>query len=130
MQKQFKRFLKSAWELEVWAGERIIFRSKKAGVAGLLAFIQKHDKKYSNLVIFDKIVGRGAALLAAYLKAKEIYGKTGSKLAAKSLRKYKIKFYSQKTVPNILNRDQTGLCPFEKLSLGKTPEKFYKCLIK
>ncbi|OGZ23963.1 MAG: hypothetical protein A2896_01320 [Candidatus Nealsonbacteria bacterium RIFCSPLOWO2_01_FULL_43_32] len=142
MKQKFEKFLKSSWGLEIWlacppksrlAGRRrgnLIFRSKKAGVAGLLAFIQKHDKKYSNLVIFDKIVGRGAALLAAYLKAKEIYGKTGSKLAAKSLRKYKIKFYSQKTVPNILNRDQTGLCPFEKLSLGKTPEKFYKCLIK
>lgn len=128
MKKQFERFLISAWELEVWAGESRVFRSKKAGVAGLLAFIQKHDQKYKDLVIFDKIVGRGAALLAAYLKAKAVYGALGSKLAVQALKKFKIEFYFQKTVPNILNRHQTGLCPFEQLSLGKTPEEFYTCL--
>ncbi len=130
MEEQFKRFLISAWELEVWAGERIISRSKKAGVAGLLAFIQKYDKKYKDLVIFDKIVGRGAALLVAYLKAKAVYGALGSKLAVQALKKFKIEFYFKKTVPNILNRDKTGLCPFEKLSLNKTPEEFYNCLRK
>jgi len=125
MKKQFERFLKTAWGLEVWAGEKMVFRSKKAGVAGLLAFINKYDRKYKNLVIFDKIVGQGVALLAAYLKVKMVYGKTGSKLAAKSLRKYKIKFYFHKTVPNILNKKKIDLCPLEKLSFLKTPKEFY-----
>ena len=81
-------------------------------------------------MIFDKIVGQAVALLAAYLKAREVYGGTGSELAAKALEKYKIKFYFQKTIPNILNQDKTGLCPFEKLSIDKSPTEFYNCLVK
>lgn len=118
-----------AWGLKVWSGEKLIFRSKKSGVRGLLDFIMKHGQKYKNLVIFDKVVGRGAALLAIYLKTKELYGTCGSKLAAKVLREHKVKFYFEKTVPNILNRTKDGLCPFEQLSLSKTPKEFYNCLL-
>lgn len=129
MEKQFEKFLNSAWGLEVWKAERIVFQSKKAGVKGLLAFIIKHGRKDKDLIIFDKIVGQGAALLSAYLKAKAVYGKLGSRLAAKTLRKYKIKFYFQETIPNILNRKKTDICPIEKLSFSKTPSKFYNSLI-
>lgn len=129
-QKEFEKFLNSTWGLELWLGEKIIFRSQKSGVKGLLDFIKQKDREYENLVVFDKVVGRGAALLAIYLKAKEVYGALGSELAAKVLEQYKIGFHFFKTVPNILNRDQTGLCPFEKLSVDKAPEEFYDCLLK
>lgn len=128
MKEQFDFFLKSSWGLELWLGQKLVFRSKKSGVKGLLDFIKRRGRRYNNLVIFDKIVGQGAALLAVYLKAKVVYGKTGSKLAAKTLKKYKIAFYFQKTILNILNKDQTDTCSIEKLSIGKTPEKFYNCL--
>ena len=134
--------MKSSWGLELWLGDKLacppklgelrrgipIFRSKKSGVRGLLDFINERREPCRNLVVFDKIVGRGAALLAAYLKAKEVYGGTGSEFGARVLEKYKIKFHFRKTVPNILNRDKTALCPFEKLSLDKTPKEFYNCL--
>jgi len=118
--------LASVWGLELWIacppklgerrrGNKIIFRSKKSGVRGLLDFINERGEIQEGIVIFDKIVGQAVALLAAYLKAREVYGGTGSELAAKALEKYKIKFYFQKTIPNILNQDKTGLCPFEKL---------------
>ncbi len=130
MKQKFEEFLKSVWELEVWTGGRIIFRSQKSGVGGLLDFVIEQGEKHEGIIIFDKIVGQAVALLAAYLKAREVYGDVGSEFAIKALEKYKIKFYFQKTFPNILNRDKTGLCPFEKLSLGKTPQEFYNCLIK
>lgn len=130
MRKQFKKFLKSSWGLEIYYQEKAIFKSKKAGVKGLLDFIKKYDRRYGGVVIFDKIVGRGAALLAVYLRAQAFYGKTGSKLARKILKKSKIKFYFQKTVPSILNKKKTDLCPFEKLSLNKTPKQFYNSLKK
>lgn len=125
MLKNFEKFAKSSWGLEIRLGNEIIFRSKKSGVKGLLDFIKNYEKRSRNLVIFDKIVGRGAALLIAYLKAKKVYGIVGSKPGAKILRKHKIKFHFQETVANILNQDKTNICPMEKLSFGKTPEKFY-----
>jgi len=126
IKEKFKKFLNSSWGLEISQKEKIIFRSKKSGVRGLLDFINKRESRScDNLVIFDKIVGRGAALLAIHLKAKIVYGELGSKLAARALRKYKIDFYFRQICANILNRDKSGLCPIEKLSLGKTPEEFY-----
>ena len=138
-EKEFKKFLNSPWGLELWIacppklgerrrGNEIIFRSKKSGVRGLLDFINEQRGGQEGIVIFDKIVGQAVAFLAAYLGAKEVYGGTGSELAAKALEKYKIKFYFQKTVPNILNKDKTDLCPMEKLSIAKTPEEFYNSL--
>ncbi|MDO8601258.1 MAG: DUF1893 domain-containing protein [bacterium] len=128
IKEKFKKFLNSSWELEIWQNDKIIFRSKKSGVRGLLDFINKHGNSHSDLVIFDKIVGRGAALLAIYLKAKIVYGELGSKLAARALRKYKIEFHLRQICANILNRDKSGLCPIERLSLDKTPEEFYICI--
>ena len=115
----------SRFGLEVWSGDKALFRSKKEGIEGLVDFIKKYDSRFEGLIIFDKIVGRGAALLAVYLKAKAVYGKTGSKSAGRTLKKAKIKFYFHKTVPNILNKKRTGLCPLEKLSLAKKPKEFY-----
>lgn len=129
MKQEFEKFLKSSWGLELWLGNKTIFRSKKSGVRGLLDFINERGGGQEGIVIFDKIVGQAVAFLAAYLGAKEVYGGTGSELAAKALEKYKIKFHFQKTIPNILNRDKTDLCPMEKLSIDKAPEEFYKCLI-
>jgi len=128
LQKEFEKFIESGWGLALWLGDKRIFRSKKSGVRGLLDFVKKYGKKYEGVIIFDRIVGQAVALLAAYLKAKAVYGALGSELAIKALKKFKIEFYFQKTVSNILNKDQTDLCPFEKLSLDKTPEEFYKSL--
>jgi hypothetical protein len=130
MKKQFEEFLKSPWALEVWSEEEIIFKSKESGVKGLLDFIKEQGREHKDLVIFDRIIGQGAALLAVYLKAKVVYGQTGSQLAVKCLEKYQIEFYFQETVANILNRNKTDLCPLEKLSFDKCPEDFYNSLRK
>lgn len=129
MKKEFEKFAKGPWGLELWLGTKRVFRSKKSGVRGLLDFINESSKDSKDLVIFDKIVGQAVAFLAAYLKAQEVYGVTGSKLAATALEKFRISFYFQETVPNIMNKDQTDLCPMEKLSFDKSPEEFYNCLV-
>ena len=128
MKQKFEEFIKSGWGLELWLGNEIIFRSKKSGVQGLLDFIKERGVDFQGLIIFDRIVGQAVAYLAAYLKVKEVFGVTGSKLAAGALEKFQINFYFQNTVPNILNRDKNDLCPMEKLSVDKSPEEFYNAL--
>jgi len=125
MKNHFEKFLKSSFGLEIRSKGKIVARSKKAGIKGLVDFIKKHNRRLKDLIIFDKTVGRGVALLSVYLKAKAVYGKTGSKLASKAFKKYKIKFYFNKTIPHILNKKGDGLCPFEKLSLDRKPKEFY-----
>jgi len=130
MKKEFERFFFSNLTLQIWLGEKLIFKSKKEGVRGLVEFIKKYRRRYKNLIAFDKVVGNAAALLFVYLKVKEVYGIIGSNLAKKTLRKYKIKFYFKKTISNILNKEKTDICPMEKISKTKTPEGLYKYLIR
>ena len=44
IKKEFEKFLKSPFGLEIWSGEKIVFRSKKTGVRGLLDFIKKKKR--------------------------------------------------------------------------------------
>ena len=83
MKQKFEQFIKSSWGLELWLGDKRIFRSKKSGVRGLLDFINERGEKHEGIIIFDKIVGQAVALLAAYLRAKEVYGATAVKLRGK-----------------------------------------------
>ncbi|MFC1789573.1 DUF1893 domain-containing protein [Patescibacteria group bacterium] len=128
MRKEFEIFTKSDFTLEIWSKDKVIFRSRKERVGGLIDFIKEHGRRFKNLIIFDKVIGNAAALLFAYLEAKEVYGVIGSKLAKKTLRKYKIKNYFKKTIPNILNKTKTDLCSMEKLVLLNSPVQFYKRL--
>jgi len=141
MIKEFEKFVKSEFGLEIWltplethkgflmgTGGKAVFHSKKEGIKGLLEFIAKKKKVDKDLIIFDKKVGNAAALLCVYLKVKEVYGVIGSQSAGKTLKKNKIKFYFSKTIPNILNKDETDICPMEKMSLSKTPKEFLNSL--
>jgi len=147
MTKEFEKFIKSEFGLEIWSKNKVIFRSKKESISGLLEFITelshsesegkeengvlfaKKSKRFpKDLIIFDKKVGNAAALLCVFLGAKEVYGVVGSKSAEKTFKKFKIKFYFLKTIPNILNKDETDICPMEKISLKKTPKIFLDLL--
>lgn len=128
MKKEFEDFESSNFSLEIWSREKLAFRSKKRGLEGLLNFIGKHGRRLKNLIIFDKVIGNAVALLCVYLRAREVYGIIGSKSAEKTFRKFKIKYYFKKTRPNILNKMETDLCPFEKLSFKKAAKEFYSLL--
>ena len=139
MIKEFEKFIKSQFGLEILTGGKAIFRSKKNGIQGLLEFIKKKKKSTKNLTplrnkfltgltVFDKKVGNAVALLCVYLKAREVYGVIGSKTAEKTLKENKIKIHFLKTIPNIINKDETDICPMERMSLSKTPEEFLDLL--
>ncbi|MFA4998708.1 MAG: DUF1893 domain-containing protein [Candidatus Paceibacterota bacterium] len=124
MKKQFEEFSKGKFNLFIFSGDKLIFKSKKEGISGLIFFIKKYGRRFKNLVIFDTKVGNAVALLCAYLKVKKIYGLVGSRSAVKTLKKFKIKYFFKKTITRILNKKGTDICPMEKLSSDKTPEEF------
>lgn len=128
LKNNFEKFLASKSELEILTEDEVIFRSRDRGVKGLMKFIIKNNHTYKDLIIFDKKVGRGVALLAIFLGAKMVFGEIGSSLAKEILKKARIDFYFKKIVPNILNKKGNDLCFIEKLSIGKTPAEFYSLL--
>ena len=74
------------------------------------------------------MAGNAAALLLREAHCTEVYSPLGSQLAAQSLGDFGIKYHFSRTVAHILNSSGDDMCPMEKLSLGKTPNEFYKAI--
>ena len=107
---------------------KIIYRSKKQRLASLLFCLKKHKAQMRGAMVFDKVVGRAAALLIVYGGVKKVLTPLISHGALAVLKRGGAKIEYQKIVKNILNRTGDDLCPMEKLSMGKTIQQFCRLL--
>lgn len=123
----FDEFLESDDTLRIYQGKQLIFSSIKDQLLPLLEYIERFPHQ-PPVVIFDKVMGNGAALLAVKANCREVYSPLGSKLATETLERYGIKYHLSQIVPYIQRADGRGMCPMEKLSQGKTPTNFYQLL--
>lgn len=124
----FEEFLKSDDTLQVYTDDALIFSSRRKGIAALLEYINELATNYQKVVIFDKVTGNAAALLAIKAKCREVHSPVGSQSAIKTLDKYGIRYNISNIVPYIQQKNNEEMCPMEKLSLNKTPEEFYEIL--
>ena len=126
-QPLFDQFVTSDNTLRVYKGNKLIFASDKDRLLPLVEYIHKFASKHRNVVIFDKIMGRAAALLCIKANCREVYSPLGSQLALDVLGKRGIKYHLTRTVPCIHTPDEK-MCPMELLSIGKEPEEFYRLM--
>jgi hypothetical protein len=126
-QPLFDQFVTSDNTLRVYKGNKLIFASDKDRLLPLVEYIHKFASKHRNVVIFDKIMGRAAALLCIKANCREVYSPLGSQLALDVLGKRGIKYHLTRTVPCIHTADEK-MCPMELLSIGKEPEEFYRLI--
>jgi hypothetical protein len=120
----YQTFLSGNDTLQIYRDGKVVFSSDKDRLIGLMQFINGKDTG-EPAVIFDKVMGNAAALLAVKAKATEVFSPLGSDLAIATLKKYNITYHLSKTVPHICRDDGKGMCPMEALSINKTPEEFY-----
>jgi len=123
---EFAAFAASQDTLRVFRDGQLIFASRKDRVAPLVEFIDRFGATSAGVVVFDKIAGNAAALLAARAGAAEVHSPLGSELAVKTFARFGIKHHLVRTVPYIERADGQGMCPMEKLSIGKEPDEFYR----
>ena len=123
----FNEFLTSKNTLRVYKSSQLIFSSDKDRLLPLLEYLDKFGSHHQKVVIFDKIVGRAAALLLIQANCREVYSPLGSQLAIKVLDEYGIKHHLTQTVPCI-QKPNKDMCPMEALSIGKEPEEFYQLI--
>ena len=107
-----------------------LYASKKGGMAPLLEAINLLGlQTLAGTTVIDKIVGKAAALLISYFKAKDVYTRLLSRSAIEVLEKHGIRYKSERVVENIRKRDGAGICPFEKMVLEiEDPQKGYRKL--
>lgn len=120
----FDNFVKSSDTLRVYQGKRLLFASQKDRLLPLLEYIDRFLPYRQPVVLFDKIMGNAAALLAVKANCQEVYSPLGSELAIKTLEKYGIRYHFTQVVPYIQQPNQ-DMCPMERLSLKEEPEEFY-----
>jgi len=122
----FKEFLSSRDTLRIYRDETPVFSSQQDRLLPLMEYSANYGSSEKPVVIFDKIMGNAAALLASRLNCREVYSPLGSELAVKTLEKYHIQYHLDEVVPYICRPDGKRMCPMEELSLGKSPEEFYR----
>lgn len=90
------------------------------GVAPLLDILDHDPSALKDAFLVDKVIGRAAAALCVASGVRGVYGLTVSAEGAAFLADHNIPCEARNTVPRILNRDKTDLCPMEKSCLGLT----------
>jgi len=91
----------------------VIFTSESSGVKPLLDFYKLYDSSKKNLTVIDKIIGRGAVLLAILINATELFTPIISEAALDLAKEYHLIVHYDKLVPFIVNRNKDGRCPIE-----------------
>ena len=110
-----KRILKERNQSLVIVKEgRIIFCLDSSGIDGILQAIEKKREDLCGASIADKVVGKAAALLFAYSHVARVYASILSRRGLKTLREHKIPVEYDLVVPEIMNKERTDTCPFEK----------------
>jgi len=122
----FNEFLNSSDTLQIYRDEDLIFTSEKERLVPLMEYLAESDSGERPVTIFDTVMGNAAALLSVKANCREVYSPLGSELAVKTLEKYNIEYHLTEIVPYIIRDDGKGMCPMEKLSIGKGPEEFYR----
>jgi hypothetical protein len=125
----FNEFLTRDDTLRVYEGDQLIFSSSKDRLLPLLEYLDRFAADHQQVVIFDKIIGNAAALLAIKANCQKVFSPLGSQLAINTLEKYGIEYRFSQIVPCIQRVDGEDMCPMEKLSLGKDPEEFYEAML-
>ncbi len=87
--------------------------SREKGVRPLIDFIDS-GKNFSGYSAADKIVGRAAALLYAYMKVSELYAEVASRAAVEVCAGFGIKLSYGTLTEKIINRRGDDVCPMEK----------------
>jgi len=122
----YRSFLDSTDTVWFMRGGSQIFRSQLRGIAPLLDYLDRFGPSDGqDIVIFDRVVGNAAALLMKLAGCGEVRAPLASGHAVATLEELGIDHHFQQVVPHIVNRQGSGMCPFEKLSLGTTAAEFY-----
>lgn len=93
---------------------RVLVESRKPGLLPLLqAARQLRAMSPARPVLADRVVGAAALLVACWAGVRAVYAEVASEAAHREAEARRLPLRSERRVPNVLNRQGDGLCPFE-----------------
>jgi len=126
----FEKFVESKWSLVIIGKGKIIFKSQASGIKPLVTFM-KNDMGNNNqdLVIYDRYIGRAAALLMVLINPSKVYTPIISEGGSDVLKKYKITYFAQQQVKYLMGYASDKMCRWEKIAMNKTPQELWEVLL-
>ncbi len=85
---------------------------------GIKTLLSLQSGSLTGSFVADKIVGKAAAMLLVRGGAIEVYAEIISEPALEVFKKHRVICLYGTLVPNIINRDKTGVCPMEQAVLN------------
>ncbi|MDL2292393.1 DUF1893 domain-containing protein [Acholeplasma sp. OttesenSCG-928-E16] len=99
--------------------KKIVFLDKGKGISPLLKLYENNKEFLRGSYVFDKVIGKGAAIIIVLGKAKGIYGLLGSQKAIDFLNDKNIKSTFRERTDYIINNNKNGMCPIEEAVLDE-----------
>lgn len=90
------------------------YESRESGINPIILRIEEDDLFFLDAIVYDKIIGKAAAMLLIRSGVKKVHALVMSKSAKKVLDEYEIKYTYEELVDKIINRKGNGICPMEK----------------
>jgi len=106
---------------------KVFFETDSHRISGFLGAIEQLDARLEGASVADRVAGKAVALLCVYAKIKEVYAEVLSRKAKAVLEENGIRHEWKTLVDNVLDLNQSGVCPFEKAAADiSDPEAAYK----
>ena len=96
---------------------QVLLRTFGRGIGPALALLEQTPELLRGAEVYDTIVGKAAASLFILGGARAVYGRTMSVSARQLLTQYGVETSFDILAEQIINRQGTGLCPFEQAVL-------------
>jgi hypothetical protein len=126
-----KEFLDGPDALAVYCENELVFQSRAGGLKPLLDLLRTFEAEKDRLglcLLYDRFVGRAAALLISRVRPTLVLTGVVSEGGAETLTEHKIAFEAGKSVKYLMGIASEGMCRWEKMSLGMTADDFWKKL--
>ncbi len=94
--------------------KKVVRRFSGRGIGVLLEAYENFPQHMAGSTVFDKIIGKAAALILARAGVKRLYAHVLSARAIPVLVQYGIEWEAGSVTDNITSRMGTGMCPMEQ----------------
>ena len=111
-----ERLKRSSASLVVVKDGNILTRKQKGGIRPLFDAVSELGDEMEGSCVADKVMGKAAAALCVWGGVKGVYAPVMSRAARGLLANSGIIHSTHLLVPWILNKNQSDLCPLEKLA--------------
>lgn len=112
--KEYLDLLDSTYACVIINNDQVIYGLDHFGVIPILKYLKQATGV--EIEVYDRLIGKGAALLLLLQPVKYVYAKVITTEAYELLKSHQVEVEYGEMIEHILNRTLTDLCPIEKIA--------------